>query len=181
MDGASAVLAARSGQRKGIARRFLEKGCDGLLDEPRTGAPRTVADEDVERVITQTLETMPHGAIHWSTRSMAKASGLSSATVDEASVATCACANRSLALSVARHKAMFFSENAASARIDYGAAVCGGLRLLPAGAALAVVTDDYARMLADGMLLGDAEPIAALMERCATIGTRANAAGSKSR
>ena len=62
-------------------RRFLEKGCDGLLDEPRPGAPRTVADEDVERVITLTLETMPRGATHWSTRSMAKASGLSSATI----------------------------------------------------------------------------------------------------
>ncbi len=62
-------------------RRFLEKGCDGLLDEPRPGAPRTVSDEDVERVITLTLETMPRGATHWSTRSMAKKSGLSSATV----------------------------------------------------------------------------------------------------
>ena len=62
-------------------RRFLEKGCDGLLDEPRPGAPRTVGDEDVERVITLTLESMPRGATHWSTRSMAKKSGLSSATV----------------------------------------------------------------------------------------------------
>ena len=63
-------------------RRFIEKGCDGLLDEPRPGAPRTVSDADVERVVTTTLESMPRGATQWSTRSMAKACGLSSATVN---------------------------------------------------------------------------------------------------
>ena len=57
--------------------RFLEKGCDGLLDEPRPGAPRRISDEDVERVITTTLESMPRGATHWSTRSMAQAVGVS--------------------------------------------------------------------------------------------------------
>ncbi|MCY4373345.1 MAG: IS630 family transposase [Spirochaetaceae bacterium] len=63
-------------------RRFIEKGCDGLLDEPRPGAPRTVSDADVERVVTMTLETMPRDATQWSTRSMAKACGMSSATVN---------------------------------------------------------------------------------------------------
>ena len=58
-------------------RRFLRDGCDGLLDEPRPGAPRTIGDDDVERVVVQTLETIPAGATHWSTRSMAKACGLS--------------------------------------------------------------------------------------------------------
>ena len=62
-------------------RRFLRAGCDGLLDEPRPGAPRTIGDDDVERVVVQTLETIPAGATHWSTRSMAKACGLSAATV----------------------------------------------------------------------------------------------------
>lgn len=62
-------------------RRFLRDGCDGLVDEPRSGAPRTVSDEDVERVVTRTLEALPRGATQWSTRSMAKASGLSFATV----------------------------------------------------------------------------------------------------
>ena len=62
-------------------RRFLRDGCDGLLDEPRPGAPRTIGDDDVERVVVQTLETIPAGATHWSTRSMAKACGLSAATV----------------------------------------------------------------------------------------------------
>ncbi len=91
-------------------------------------------------------------------------------------------ADRALALSVARHKAMFFSENdSRGTRIDYEAAVSGDLQLVPTGAALAVRTDDYARMLADGMLLDDAEPFDALMERCAAIEACANAAGSRSR
>ena len=63
-------------------RRFIERGCEGLLDEPRPGAPRRVGDADVERVVTMTLESMPRDATQWSTRSMAKASGLSSATVN---------------------------------------------------------------------------------------------------
>ena len=63
-------------------RRFIEKGCDGLLDEPRPGAPRTVSDADVERVVMTTLESMPRGVTQWSTRSMAKRCGLSSATVN---------------------------------------------------------------------------------------------------
>ena len=61
--------------------RFLRDGCDGLLDEPRPGAPRTVSDADVERVVTRTLETLPRSATQWSTRSMAKECGLSFATV----------------------------------------------------------------------------------------------------
>ena len=62
-------------------RRFLRDGCDGLLDEPRPGAPRTIGDDDVERVVVRTLESLPRDATQWSTRSMAKACGLSSATV----------------------------------------------------------------------------------------------------
>jgi len=62
-------------------RRFLQRRLDGLLDEPRPGAPRTVSDADVERVLTLTLETAPQDATHWSTRSMAAQSGLSRCTV----------------------------------------------------------------------------------------------------
>jgi transposase len=62
-------------------RRFLDAGVDGLLDEPRPGAPRKVSDEDVERVVTLTLETTPRGATHWSSREMADKVGLSHATV----------------------------------------------------------------------------------------------------
>ena len=87
-----------------------------------------------------------------------------------------ALADRELALSVARHKAMFFSENdARGQRIDYEAAVSGGLQLIPCGTALAVLADDYARMLADRMLLDKGETFEALMERCAAIEVRANA------
>jgi transposase len=62
-------------------KRFIEQGVDGLLDEPRPGAPRTIADEDVERVVTMTLESTPRDATHWSTRSMAKAAGLTQSAV----------------------------------------------------------------------------------------------------
>jgi transposase len=58
-------------------RRYLESGLDGLLDEPRPGTSRKLGDADVERVLTLTLESTPVDAMHWSTRSMAKRTGLS--------------------------------------------------------------------------------------------------------
>jgi transposase len=61
--------------------RFLAKRLDGLLDEPRPGAPRTVTDADVERVVTLTLESTPRDATHWSTRSLARHAGLSQSTI----------------------------------------------------------------------------------------------------
>ncbi|MEM8884895.1 MAG: IS630 family transposase [Planctomycetota bacterium] len=62
-------------------RRFLDRGMDGLLDEPRPGAPRKITDADVERVITLTLESKPRDATHWSTRSMAEEVGLSQSAI----------------------------------------------------------------------------------------------------
>lgn len=62
-------------------KRFLAKRLDGLLDEPRPGAPRTISDAQVEAVITRTLESKPAQATHWSTRSMAEASGLSQTAI----------------------------------------------------------------------------------------------------
>lgn len=56
--------------------RFVRQRLDGLFDEPRPGAPRTVTDDQVEQVIIRTLETTPRGATHWSTRDMARAVGL---------------------------------------------------------------------------------------------------------
>ena len=57
--------------------RFVEARLDGLLDEPRPGAPRKITDDEVEAVVVKTLESTPKGATHWSTRQMAKAVGLS--------------------------------------------------------------------------------------------------------
>ncbi len=61
--------------------RFVERRLDGLLDEPRPGTPRTVSDEQVERVVTLTLESTPRGATQWSTREMARHVGLSQSTI----------------------------------------------------------------------------------------------------
>jgi transposase len=61
--------------------RFIDKRLDGLHDEPRPGAPRSVSDDDVERVIVKTLEETPSNATHWSTRSMAAATGMSQSAV----------------------------------------------------------------------------------------------------
>src|SRR5918994_816290 len=57
--------------------QFVERRLEGLYDEPRVGAPRTISDEQVEAIIVKTLETTPAGETHWSTRSMAKAAGVS--------------------------------------------------------------------------------------------------------
>jgi transposase len=61
--------------------RFAAKRFDGLDDEPRCGAPRKIGNDKIADVVTQTLETMPSHATHWSTRLMAKESGLSVSTV----------------------------------------------------------------------------------------------------
>ena len=90
------VLAAAEGlknteiaERLGINRamaakwrsRFAEHRLDGLTDEPRRGRPRTITDEQVDAVITKTLETTPKDATHWSTRSMAEEVGLTQTAV----------------------------------------------------------------------------------------------------
>jgi transposase len=62
-------------------RRFLADRLEGLHDEPRPGTPRTISDDDVEAVIVKTLEETPVDATHWSTRSMAKATGMSQSAV----------------------------------------------------------------------------------------------------
>lgn len=62
-------------------RRFVERRIDGLRDESRSGAPRTVDDARIEAVIVRTLESLPPDATHWSSRGMARASGLSISTV----------------------------------------------------------------------------------------------------
>ena len=62
-------------------RRFVERRLEGLVDEPRPGAPRKITDEQVEQVVVATLERTPADATHWSRTSMAAESGLSRSTV----------------------------------------------------------------------------------------------------
>lgn len=61
--------------------RFLDHRLQGLADEPRPGAPRSLSDAKVEEVITRTLESKPDNATHWSTRSMAQRVGLSQSAI----------------------------------------------------------------------------------------------------
>jgi len=63
--------------------RFLTDRIDGLRDAPRPGAPRSITDGDVERVIRKTLEDRPSDATqtHWSTRTMAEAAHVSQTAV----------------------------------------------------------------------------------------------------
>jgi transposase len=61
--------------------RFIAKRLDGLADDPRPGAVRTVTDDLVEAVIVKTLEEMPGNATHWSTRSMARQTGMSQSAI----------------------------------------------------------------------------------------------------
>ena len=90
------VLAAADGlknteiaERVGVSRntaaiwrgRFAADRLDGLTDEPRPGRPRTITDEQVDLVVTTTLESTPRDATHWSTRSMAKEVGLTQTAV----------------------------------------------------------------------------------------------------
>ncbi|MDB5376401.1 MAG: putative transposase [Rubritepida sp.] len=61
--------------------RFIGLRLDGLQDEPRSGSPRSIDDQRIEQVIARTLESTPPDATHWSSRGMARASGLSVSTV----------------------------------------------------------------------------------------------------
>ncbi|MDE0074724.1 MAG: nucleotidyl transferase AbiEii/AbiGii toxin family protein [Gammaproteobacteria bacterium] len=98
------------------------------------------------------------------------------ARLGDAGIAARALTDRELALSVARHKAMFFRENDSNRRrIDYEAAVSGNLRLVPSGAAQESLAEDYTSMLAAGMLVDEDDPFETLMQRCALIEEMANA------
>jgi transposase len=62
-------------------RRFAKRRLDGLRDEARSGAPRTIEDARIEAVIVRTRESVPPDATHWSSRGMSRACGLSVSTV----------------------------------------------------------------------------------------------------
>ena len=62
-------------------RRFVTDRLDGLVDEPRPGAPRSISDEQIEQVVVATLERSPRNATHWSRSSMAAETGLSESSI----------------------------------------------------------------------------------------------------
>jgi transposase len=74
-------LAIKRGTAARWRSRFASDRLDGLVDEPRPGRPRTITDEQVEKVIIKTLESTPKDATHWSTRSMAREVGLTQSAV----------------------------------------------------------------------------------------------------
>jgi transposase len=79
------TIAAKVGVTRQTVRtwrdRFAKDRLDGLSDEPRCGAPRKIGDDKVEAIVVKTLEEKPKGATHWSTRDMARASGVSASSV----------------------------------------------------------------------------------------------------
>jgi len=63
-------------------RRYAEAGVDGLLkDAPRPGRKKKISVKKVETIVNATLQKKPKDATHWSTRTMARAQGVSEATV----------------------------------------------------------------------------------------------------
>jgi len=62
-------------------RNFAERRMDGLADAPRSGRPREIDDEDVQRVLAKTLEPPPDGTTHWSVRRLAAATAIAPTTV----------------------------------------------------------------------------------------------------
>jgi transposase len=61
--------------------RFAAEGIAGLVDAPRSGAPRRIDDAQVEEIVTETLEGRPEAKTHWSSRLMAKRAGISDHSV----------------------------------------------------------------------------------------------------
>lgn len=102
--------------------------------------------------------------------------------LDAAGFADSAARDRELALAVAAHKGVFFAESTPEGEtIDYRTAVTGGLTLAPSGEAREVLAEDYAQMVEDGLLLDDAEPFDALLERCRALADKVNAMVQSSR
>jgi transposase len=82
---ASREIAGRLGVSGATVGKWRERyrlhGMKGLSDDPRPGTPRKITDAKVEEAVTQTLESVPRTATHWSTRSLARKVGLSQSAV----------------------------------------------------------------------------------------------------
>jgi hypothetical protein len=98
--------------------------------------------------------------------------------LDDCGIAECALADRPLARDVATHKGHFFAENDAHGQaICYDEAVSGRLRLVPEGAPLRALRDDYRHMVGDGLLTEAPFDFDDLMDRCKGLEGRANGQG----
>lgn len=64
-----------------LRRRFAEEGVAGLPERPRPGRPPTITARARARVVALTLQPPGGGRTHWTTRDLARASGLSHTTV----------------------------------------------------------------------------------------------------
>jgi len=81
-----AMVAGKAGvSRATVAKwrtRFAAARLAGLRDAPRPGTPRKITEEQVREVLARTLgEPPPAGRDHWTTRTMAAATGLSQSAV----------------------------------------------------------------------------------------------------
>lgn len=96
--------------------------------------------------------------------------------LDDAGIADAALSDRALAHEVAAHKQLFFGEKEEDGTvIDYAAVVDGAIMLAPQDEARNTLSEDYARMITDGLILGEAPTFDALMEHCEALADRANA------
>jgi transposase len=117
--------------------RFAEHRLEGLVDAPRSGAPRTIGDAAVERLVALTLEEAPRNATHWSTRSMARRAGMSQTAVSRIW----------RAFGLRPHRAETFKLSSDPAFVDKVRDVVG-LYLAPPDRALVLCVDEKPRIQA---------------------------------
>lgn len=90
-----------------------------------------------------------------------------------------AISNRAVAGAVAQHKSFFFVEkDVGGSVIDYLPTATGHLKIVPVGEARDALAADYANMLADAVMVGDALPFDQLMQACSDVETQVNKAAA---
>lgn len=102
------------------------------------------------------------------------------AAIGRSAYFTSAAGDREVAQAVAEHKSYFFAEkDAAGVVIDYLPAATGRLQVVPEGSAREALAADYANMQADQLMVASALPFDELMQACAEVAARANAAAGR--